>query len=265
MMLRNAGTKWLWDARRSTLVWALAVSFVGGLYAAFWPTMDDPGIQDALASYPEGLLDALNYTDISTSAGYLTATVYGLVVSVLLLVYSVSTGSRTIAGDEEAGTLDLVLAHPVSRVRLAVHRFAAFLAGVAIIAAVFWLVMVLISKPAHLDGISGWQFAAMHIQLILFASFYGAVAYAVGAATGNRAVSLGVGAAAGVLGYLANGIIPQVEGLEWVENLSPFHWLVGGDPLRNGIHVGHSLLMAGLVMVLVAVGTWGFNRRDIAV
>jgi ABC-2 type transport system permease protein len=105
----------------------------------------------------------------------------------------------------------------------------------------------------------------MHVHLTLFASFFGALAYAVGAATGSRSLALGVGAAAGVLGYLANGIIPLVEGLEWVEALSPFGWLVGGDPLRNGIRLGDSSLMAGLVVVLVASGTWAFNRRDIAV
>ena len=265
MMLRNVFTKWLWDARRSILVWALAVVVVGGVYAAFWPTIDNPSIQDALESYPKGLLDALNYNDMSTPAGYLTASVYGLIVAVLLLVYAVSAGARTIAGDEEAGTLDLIAAHPVSRVGLALQRFAGFLASVVIITAVFWLVMLALSGPAGLDGVSAWQFAAMHIQLALFTAFFGALAYAVGAATGIRSLSLGVGAAVGVLGYFASGIIPQVDGLEWVENLSPFNWLIGGDPLRNGIQLGDSLLMACLVVVLVAAGTWAFDRRDIAV
>ncbi len=265
MMLRSAFTKWLWDARRSVLVWAAALGLVGGMYAAFWPTIDNPDIQEALASYPEGLLEALNYNDISTPAGYLTATVYGLVVPLLLVVYSVSAGSRTIAGDEEDGTLDLVLAHPVSRVRLGVQRFASFVVSLVIITSVFWVAMLALIVPARLDGISIWQFAAMHIHLTLFAAFFGALSFAVGSATGSRPLSLGVGAGAGVLGYFANGVIPQVEGLEWIENLSPFHWLVGGDPLRNGIHLGDSLLMATLTVVLVAAGIWAFDRRDVAV
>jgi ABC-2 type transport system permease protein len=264
-MLRSVFTKWLWDARRSVFAWALAISLVGGLYAAFWPVIDTPEIQDALESYPEGLLDALNYDDISTPAGYLTASVYGLIVAVLMLVYAVSAGTRTIAGDEEAGTLDLIMAHPVSRVRLALQRFASFLVSVVVIAAVFWLVILILIVPAELDGISIWQFAAMHVHLGLFAAFFGALTYAVGAATGRRALALGVGAAVGVLGYFASGIIPQVEGLEWVENLSPFNWLIGGDPLQNGIDVSDSLLMAGLTVILVTAGTWAFNRRDIAV
>lgn len=263
-MLRSVFTKWLWDARRSLLGWTLAIVLVGGGYAAFWPTIDTPEIQDALESYPKGLLEALNYDDISTPAGYLTASVYGLVVAVLMVVYAVSAGTRTIAGDEEAGTLDLIAAHPVSRAGLALQRFASFLVSVVIIAAAFWLGMLALIVPAQLEDISIARFAAMHVHLVLFVAFFGALSYAVGAATGRKALAIGVGSAAAVLGYFANGIIPLVDGLEWVENLSPFHWFTGGDPLRNGIQAADCLLMLGLVTILVGWGTWAFGRRDIA-
>ena len=264
-MLRNVFTKWLWDARRSIITWTLAILLVGGGYAAFWLTIKTPEIQKALESYPQGLLEALNYDDISTAAGYLTASVYGLIVAVLLVVYSISAGTQTIAGDEEAGTLDLIAAHPVSRTRLALHRFVSFFASVVIITAVFWVGMLALIGPAQLEDISIADFAAIHVHLVLFATVFGALSYAVGAATGRRSLAIGAGSAVGVLGYLANGIVPQVEGLKWVENLSPFHWLTGGDPLRNGIHAGDSLLMVGLAVVLVTLGTRAFSGRDISV
>ncbi len=264
-MLRNVFTKWLWDARRSVFGWTLTIVLVGGGYAAFWPTINDPDIQELFESYPQALREFHKFEDISTAAGYLTASVYGLIVAVLLVVYAVSAGTRTIAGDEEAGTLDLIVAHPVSRTRLALQRFASFLVSVVIIAAVFWLGILALIVPAQLEDISIGRFAAMHVHLVLFATFFGAVTYAVGAATARTALAIGIGSGVGVLGYVANGIIPQVEGLEWVENLSPFHWLTGGDPLRNGLQVGDSLLMLGLIVVLVAAGSWAFSRRDIAI
>ena len=70
----------------------------------------------------------------------------------------------------------------------------------------------------------------MHVHLILFAAFFGALAYAAGAATGRKSLAVTIGGGGAVLGYIANGIIPQVEGLEWVQNLSPFHWLNGDNP-----------------------------------
>ena len=224
-----------------------------------------PDIQELFESYPQALREFLNFDDISTAAGYLTASVYGLIVAVLLVVYAVSAGTRTIAGDEEAGTLDLIVAHPVSRAGLALQRFASFLVSVVIIAAVFWLGMLALIIPAQLEDISIGRLAAMHVHLVLFAAFFGAVTFAVGAATGRKSLALGMGSGVGVLGYVANGIIPQVDGLEWVENLSPFHWLIGGDPLRNGLQTGACLLMLGLVVVLLAAGSSAFSGRDITV
>ena len=265
MRERNPFAKWLWDGRRSTIAWAGAIAAVGGMYAAFWPTIDDPDMQDALESYPESLLEAINYTDISTAAGYLDATVYGLLVAVLTIVYSTASGSRIIAGEEDAGRLDVVLSHPISRRRLAVQRFVAFLVSVVVIMITLLLVLLALSIPADLDGIAIGDFLAMNLHVLFFAAFFGAVAFAVGSATGRRGLAVGAGAAVGVFGFAANGILPQVDGLEWIEGWSPFHWLNGSSPLKNGVDVGAVALMGLLTVVLVAVGTWGFERRDIGV
>lgn len=264
-MMRDTLTKWLWDGRRSLLGWTIAVVVLGAGYAAFWPTIDSPAMRDALANYPEALLEALNYTDIATPDGYLSATVYGLVVAILLVVYGVGAGARTIAGDEEAGTLDLVLAHPVSRSRVALQRFGALVVAIVVFNLALLLSLLAISGAVRLDGITLGEYAAMHTHLVLFAALFGAVSYGVGAAFGSRAVAISAGAAVGFLGYLANGVLPQVNGLEWTRNLSPFHWLTGGLPLRNGLQTGNVLIMLGLIVLLVVLGTWLFERRDVAV
>ena len=264
MMTRNVFTKWLWDSRRSLLGWTLAIVVAGCGYAAFWPTINDPQMQELLENYPAALMEAINYTNISTAAGYLNATVYGLVVAVLLLVFAVSTGARIIAGDEEAGWLDLVLAHPVSRGGVALQRFAAFAVSVLVIVSVFWVAMVAISSPAQLTSVSPAMLAGIHLHLAAFALLFGSVTFCVGAATGRRALALGVGAGIGLLGYAMNGVIPQVEGLEWVRDYSPFAWLNGSEPLANGVHLGYLGLMLGLSLLLVAIGTLAFQRRDVA-
>jgi ABC-2 type transport system permease protein len=74
-----------------------------------------------------------------------------------------------------------------------------------------------------------------------------------------------VSAAVAVVAYLASGVFPQVEGLAWTRDVSPWHWYVGGDPLANGVQAGGALLLLGATVVLVAAGTWAFNRRDVAV
>jgi ABC-2 type transport system permease protein len=264
-MLRNSFTKWLWDNRRSMITWALAIAGVGAMYAAFWPTMDNPAMRELLDNYADELLEALNYTDIATAAGYLNATVYGLVGALLTVVFSLSTGAKVIAGDEEAGTLDLILAHPITRVMLALQRFAAFLLVAAAISVTMLVFMLVLSGPAHLEEISTASYLAMHFHLFLFSALFGAVGFGVGAATGRRGLALGVGAGFAVFGFAANGLFNQIDGFEWIEGFSPFHWLNGNSPLENGVHTGDALIMAGLAVLVVTAGLLMLRRRDIAV
>jgi ABC-2 type transport system permease protein len=264
-MLRNVFTKTLWDARRSLLGWAVAIAAVAAMYAAFWPTVNTPEMQQALRNYPEGVLEAFNYNDLTSPAGYLGSSVYGLLVPLLVAVFAIAYGTRAVAGDEEAGTLDLLLAHPVSRTRLALQRFAALAAALVLVGAVLLLAMLAIAGPAELEGITAAELTAATTQLALFGACLGALAFAVGAATGRKALALGVSAGVAVLAYLANGVFPQVEGLAWTSDLSPWHWYLGGEPLKNGLQAGDSLLLLAVTLVLVAVGTLVFNRRDVAV
>ena len=264
-MLRNVFTKTLWDGRRSLLSWAIAIAAVGAMYAAFWPTVNTPQMQDAMRNYPQAVLEAFNYNDLASAAGYVGSSVYGLLIPLLVAVFAIAYGTRALAGDEEAGTLDLLLAHPVSRVRTALSRFAALCTALAVVGAVLLLAMLAISGPADLGSITPGEFAAATLQLVLFGALLGALAFAVGAATGRKALAIGVTAGVAVLGYLANGVFPQVRGLAWTRDVSPWHWYLGGEPLKNGLQVGDSLLLLGVTVVLVLCGTWLFNRRDVAV
>jgi ABC-2 type transport system permease protein len=264
-MLRDVFTKTLWDARRSLLGWAVAISAVGVMYAAFWPTVNTPDLQQALQNYPEGLLEAFNYNDLTSPAGYLGSSVYGLLVPLLVAVFAIAAGTRAVAGDEEAGTLDLLLAHPVSRTKVALQRYTALVAGLALVGVVLWLGMLAVAGPAELEGITAAELAAATTQLALFGACLGAVAFAVGAATGRKALAIAASAGLTVLAYLANGVFPQVEGLAWTRDLSPWHWYLGGEPLKHGLQAGDSLLLVAVTLVLVAAGTLLFNRRDVAV
>jgi ABC-2 type transport system permease protein len=264
-VLRSLFTKTLWDARRSLLAWTVAIAAVAAMYAAFWPTINTPQMQDAMANNPQGRLEALNYDDVATAAGYVGSTVYGLLIPLLIAVFAIASGTRAVAGDEEAGTLDLLLAHPVSRTRTALQRFGALATELAVIGAVLWLAMVAIAGPAQLDEITAGEFAAATLQLVLFGVCIGAFAFAIGAATGRKALAIGGTATVTVLAYLANGVFPQIAGLRWTRDVSPWHWSGGAEPLRQGLQTGNVLLLIATTAVLVAAGIWAFNRRDIAV
>ena len=264
-MLRNVFGKTLWDQRRSLVAWMVGISAIGVLYAAFYPSINNPDMQAALNAYPEGFLDAIGFTDVTSAAGYLGSTTFGLLGPALLIVFAAAIGGSAIAGEEESGRLDLLLAHPVSRWSVLAQRFAAIVVSMFAVGLALALGLIAISGLADLGDIGVANLVATSMQFALFGSLFGAIALAVGAATGRRSLVYATVAIIGIAGFFANNLGPAIEGLAWLADVSPFGWYIGGEPLRNGFQVADSALLAVVSLVVVALGGLLFDRRDVAV
>lgn len=263
-MLRSVFGKTLWDQRRALLAWAVGIGAVGVMYAAFYPSFNNPEMQQALKAYPKGLLEAMGMTDIGTAAGYLGSTSFGLIGPALIIVMAAALGSGAIAGDEDSGRLDLTLAHPVSRWSVVLQRFGALVAAMAIVSLVLGLALIVISGPAQLSGIGPANLIAASLHLALLGTFFGALALGVGAATGSRGLVFGLVAVVAVVGYFGNNLGQRISGLGWLHEVSPFRFYLGGSPLTHGVQLADLGILALAAVVLVIAGGVAFDRRDLA-
>ncbi len=211
------------------------------------------------------LMEALGFTAISTPAGYLGSTTFGLLGPILTIVMATWLGTRAIAGDEESGRLDVLLAHPISRTRLSVERFAALAVAIGLVCLVLFAALVAVSGVAQLDEIGPANLLGASLHLAGLGTFFGAAALAVGAATGSRALATAVVATLGVVSYFANTLAAQIDVVAWSRNLSPFRYYSGGRPLVNGVQPLDLAILLVAAIVLVALGTAAFRRRDVGV
>jgi ABC-2 type transport system permease protein len=264
-MLRNVFTKTLWDQRRGIVIWAIGIAAVGVAYAAFYPSMQSPEMAQVMEAYPQEFLDAMGFTDLTSPEGYLGGTVYGLLGPALVLIFATVLGARAIAGEEEAGRLDTLLAHPVQRWVVVVQRAAAMVVALVLAGVALLLAMVAISGPAAFASIGVGNLVAATLQLVLVALLFGSLALAVGALTGRRGLAFGIVALVAIVTYFANTLGPSVDALAWSREVSPFRYYSGGEPLRNGLQVVDSLVLVAGSVVLVALAVIGFRRRDVAV
>jgi ABC-2 type transport system permease protein len=264
-MLRSVFTKTLWDQRRGIIGWSIGIAAVGVMYAAFYPSMANPEMAAAMEAFPEGMLDALGFTDITSPAGYLGGTTYGLLGPVLMIIFASTMGAGAIAGEEEAGRLDVLLAHPISRASVLAQRAASLVVAVVVAGAVLFVAIVAAAGPAEYDEIGVANLAAATAQLVALGAFFGVLAMAAGAVTGRRSLALATVAAIGIVGYFANTLGPSIEALSWSRDVSPFHFYSGGQPLVNGWQPVDGLVLLVAAAVLVGVGVVGFQRRDVAV
>ncbi len=264
-MLRSVLGKTLWDQRRSLAAWAVGIAAVGMLYAAFYPSFNNPEMQRALEAYPKGLLEAMGMTDITTAAGYLGSTTFGLLGPALVIVMAAALGGAAVAGDEESGRLDLILAHPVSRWSLVLQRFAALVLAMLLVSVLMGLALVAVSGPAQLGDIGAANLLATSLHLALLGTFFGGLALAVGAATGHRGLLYALVAVVAVGGYFGNNLARGISGLGWLHDISPFRFYLGGSPLTDGVQLVDLGILAAAAVVLVLVGAAVFDRRDLAV
>jgi ABC-2 type transport system permease protein len=252
------------ENRRGFLGWAVAITAVAAMYSAFWPSFgDNANLSSAIDGFPQSVKDAFHLQNYGTAAGYFGSSVFGLLVPILMAVFAISIGVRALAGDEQAGTLDLVLAHPVGRIRLAVARYGAIVAAIAGAGILLLAVVLAMRVPAKFTELAVGNLAAICLQLVLFGICFASIAFGLGAYTGRRVVALGGAAYVAVAGYLADSFLPQISGLHWIQNFSPFGWYLNGDPLTNGVQWGNCALLLGVGLVFAVAGIWQFNQRDL--
>lgn len=263
-MLTSVFGKTLRDQRRALVGWSVGLVLLVLLESALWPTVRNMGgVEEFVANYPEALRELFRLDQFGTGAGFLNGELYSLMLPLLFLVYGIGRGARAIAGEEEAGTLEVLLTTRVSPVSLVLHRAAALAVGMAALGVVLFLAVAVCSPVFGLDVPLG-EVAAGSVAMVLLGVEFGWLALAVSAVTGRHVVATAVAAAVAVAAYVlyaAGGLVAAVE--PW-QDVSPFYQALAGGPLGGGPR-WEFLLMPVVAAAFVAAALPVFDRRDITV
>ena len=263
-MLTNVFLKTLRDQRRALAGWSIGLVVLVLLESALWPTVRNMGnLADFVANYPDAMKELFKLDQFGTGTGFLNGELYSLMLPILFLVYGIGRGARSIAGEEEAGTLEVLLTTRVSPTGLALHRAAALAAAMIGLGVVLFLAVAVCSPLFGLDVPLG-EAAAGSVAMVLLGIEFGWLALAVSAVSGRHVVATAVAAAVAVAAYVlyaAGGLVEQLQ--PW-QGVSPFDQALAGGPLGGGL-AWTFLWMPAAAVVFVAVALPVFDRRDITV
>jgi ABC-2 type transport system permease protein len=234
---------------------ALVIVMVGALFPAV-------GGSIGRLDLPQGVADLLGGADYGTIAGWMRSEIGAIYGPLVIAAIGITAAAGSMAGEEEDGILGLTLAHPIPRERLVVAKAAAVAVAVAVVA-LGTLAGLIVGVAVAGGGIPAGRQAALALHLACFGWALGALALALAAATGRRAVAAGASAAFAVLGFLINGFSPLVDGIHWLQYLSPFHYYEGHDPLGQGVDWGDLAVLAAASLVLTGAAVASFRRRDL--
>jgi ABC-2 type transport system permease protein len=251
------------DDRRAIIGWSVGVGAFTTIYTSFYSAFQGAAElkQNAL---PQGMLDFLGVADMLSPAGYLQATVFSFVGPLLLVMAAITLAARTIPRPEEDGGIELLLANPLSRKSFATQRLAATGTALTAIAAIPWLLLLIIVPAIGMDVPLG-NVAAASAGLVGLVWCFAGIAFLIGAATGRRGTVLAVAGGIAVAAYMAHGISGLVESVGWLKWLSPFHYFIGVDPLHTGWHPASLAVLVVVAAMSAIAGVVLFDRRDVGV
>ncbi len=264
-MLRDIVLKTLRDQRRSLLAWSVAVGLLVAMYTVLWPSIrDQPSMTGMLDEMPEAFrsLFAASGADLSTPEGYVQVELLAFMGPIVVVAYAIGQGAGGIAGEEERATLSLLLTGPVGRSGVLWRKAVAMVVGTLVIVSATGVAIVVLGRPFGLDlGVGGVAAAMLHLAAL--GVVFGALALAVGAATGRSGLARGVAAGVAVVAYVVNGLAPMVGWLAPFQRLSPFFQYIGHDPLRNGVSVAALLVAVLTTLALLLAAASVLGRRDL--
>lgn len=252
--------------RNGMIGWGLALCFFPVVYVGLYPSF-----AEQMASFQE-IMDLAIYQALGISMGsfedYMASTVTNL-VPVILSIYAVVSATGTLAGEEDDGRLEMVIASPFPRWQIIATK--AIATGIALLVI---LSIVGLAAALTLASISS-QITTEVLPLDVFATLLGAwpltmgfamISLFLGAFSPNRRIASAIATAVVLISYLGNNLTGMIESLENLKWIFLFHYFdASANALLNG-QVGSDVVTL-LLFSLAAFGlaAFFFQRRDITV
>jgi ABC-2 type transport system permease protein len=251
--------------RGQILGWGLGLAFLAAILVLFYDTMaaEQEQFQQLLDAYPPEMVAFFGGAlDLLSPSGFLGMYFFAM-MPIILGIFAIMAGSGLLVADEENGTLDLVLAHPVSRTGLFAGRLLAFAAALVGILVLGWLGFALMLPFSGLEVNLGRLAAAM-LSLGATQFFFAALALLLSLLLPSRKAAAAVAGLALMASYFVSSLANLNESLETLAKLSPLTYYQGAGAF-DGIEWGWLALLTG-VALLMAILAWRlFERRDIRV
>ncbi len=253
--------------RRNAIIgWAIGLTFLPAIYVGIYPQFeaDLAGMSD--------ILDLEIYQAMGMNFGtfedWIASTVINI-VPILVAIYAVIDGTGTLAGEEEDGKLELVVALPIPRWQIVTVKAIAL--GIAL-----FLILLLVGITTTI------VFLAIESQVettlvwtdILWGLLYtwpivmavGMISLFLGTFAPTRRTAALIGAVIVIVSYFGSNLSSQVSTLGTIQPLFLFHDLDSTARLFEiGPQASDVLFLLGVALVAFIYAIVFFQMRDITV
>ena len=249
------------------LGWGIALALLCAYGLLLYDTLVEPQTQQQylqlISSYPPELMTFFgDITQMFTPGGYLD-TLFFSYIPIVIGIFSILTCASLLAGDEEKGILDLVLAHPISRAKLFIGRLGAYTVATIMILFISWLGFVVTLHNTSLDA-TVWELILPFLSLFSLLMFLGTLTLLLSMLLPSQQWAAMISGLILVASYFLSSLARLSENLRPIEKYFPMHYYQGGQAFTKmnwswfGLLIAFSIIFSGLAW-------WLFEHRDIRV
>ncbi len=255
-----------WRAQRARVLLVAAALALWGflmpvIYATFGRQLEvllESGI------IPDAFLRLLGADPFSLAGAVALGAVHPIAIA-LQCAFPVGFGAAAIAGERQRGTLEVLLARPVSR-RSLVATLAVAILGFAVVTTLA-LVAGTVSG-ATLYGVAGGldagDLAFLALNTVLLLAALGSLGLVASTTFDRLAPAVGVAFAFVLVAYVLEILGTLWPDAEPLQPLSLFHYLQPLDILAGDGSVGDLAILAAVAVAALAHVLFWFPRRDLA-
>jgi len=250
---------------KNILIWSVSMFILALVFTGLYDSFKGE-ITDMIGNAPklmEAMIGPIS-EDAVTPEIWLGIELYGLLFPILLAVIAVSAGASAIGTEEESGTIELILASPISRGRVVLEKSLGIMIQLGIVSGFLWVGIATGSLLFPFD---------VSLTNVFFATAKGwifgmTVAYitmSIQSLKGRKGLALGVGSGFVGLSYVIMVISGLLNGLNSLKYTSLFNYYDGRSVLINGLNETSFAVMLGLSGLFLVVSLYGFYNRDVGI
>ena len=262
-MFRSIFLKTLRDYRVAILGWGIGMGLViVSPMASVAALISTPAQRAALANIAAQFAWNADPIAADTVGGYATFKIG--IFTFLICVWPLLAGSRMLRGEEDRGSLDVLLSAPRTRASVALQKVAAMWIALLAMAVIIGVIAYLggLAFKAEFSLVDGLLFG---LDLALICAVFGGIALLASQFTSERGPAAGITGGLLLVFIVVDMVHRVIPNSDWFSHLSPIYYYNLSKPLipSYGTSVGGLAVLLGLTLVLNAAAVWLFLRRDI--
>ena len=262
-MLRNIYLKTLRDYRVAILGWGIGMGLVViSPMASVAALVTTPQAREQLVGLAASFAWNADPIKVDTIGGYATFKI-GIFIF-LIVIWPLLVGSRTLRGEEDRGSLDVLLSLPRPRLNVAFEKLAAMWTALFAMGVLIGLLAFAGGKKFGADfGLGDGLLYGLNLALIC--AVFGGLALLISQFTQERGPAAGSTAGLLVFFIVLDMVHRVVPNSEWISRLSPIYYYNLSKPLIPSFGTNFGAMAVELVLAAILGGAaiWLFVRRDV--